>query len=363
MTPDRPALIGRARYMVFCVCQAQCFVNTIEVEASLLADFLRHSLDGMAALCNYARHLHAAPAPFIRQYGSRMTEWGPALAIILGIVEGLTEFLPVSSTGHLILAGHAFGFTGEVAANAEISIQLGAILAVVAYEREKLKILIARAVDEQADLRQSLSSPVNGSWSVLLHRSMASHPHLWFLIGLGIAFLPAGLIGFATHGWIKAHLFSPQTVAVTSVIGGIIILVVEARRTTATVQQLEHVGVRDALLIGLAQCAALIPGMSRSGSTIIGGLLVGLDRKVATEYSFFLALPTLIIATCYQMWKSRDVFHSEDFVALGIGLLVSFIVAWIVIAAFLTFVKRHSLRPFAYYRIVMGLIVLYVFGY
>jgi len=291
-----------------------------------------------------------------------MNEWGPALAIILGIVEGLTEFLPVSSTGHLILAGHAFGFTGEVAANAEISIQLGAILAVVAYEREKLKTLVSRAAVEQANLMQYLSSPNGESWSALLRHSMILHPNLWFLIGLGVAFLPAGLIGFATHGWIKAHLFSPQTVAITSVIGGIIILLVEARRTPGTVQQLEHVGFRDAVCIGLAQCASLIPGMSRSGSTIIGGLLVGLDRKVATEYSFFLALPTLIIATCYQMWKSRNVFRTEDFLALGIGLLVSFLVAWLVIAAFLTFVKRHSLRPFAYYRIAMGLVVLYLFG-
>lgn len=291
-----------------------------------------------------------------------MNEWGPALAVILGIVEGMTEFLPVSSTGHLILAGHAFGFTGEVAANAEISIQLGAILAVVAYEREKLKVLFARAAGEQADLRHFLSNSSNGSWSTLLRKSMVLHPNLWFLIGLGAAFLPAGLIGFATHGWIKAHLFSPQTVAITSVIGGIIILAVEARPRAGTVQQLEQVGLRDAVFIGLAQCASLIPGMSRSGSTIIGGLLIGLDRKVATEYSFFLALPTLIIATCYQMWKSRDVFRSEDFLALAVGLLVSFLVAWLVIAAFLTFVKRHSLRPFAYYRIAMGLVVLYLFG-
>jgi undecaprenyl-diphosphatase len=291
-----------------------------------------------------------------------MNEWGPALAVILGIVEGLTEFLPVSSTGHLILAGHAFGFTGEVAANAEISIQLGAILAVVAYERAKLRSLFSRAVGEQAELRQLLRGPSSSSRTAIVRRSMVVHPHLWFLIGLGAAFLPAGLVGFATHGWIKAHLFSPQTVAVTSVLGGIVILFVEARRTAGTVHQLEQVGLRAAVCIGLAQCASLIPGMSRSGSTIIGGLLVGLDRKVATEYSFFLALPTLIIATCYQMWKSRDVFRSEDFVALGIGLLVSFLVAWIVIAAFLTFVKRHTLRPFAYYRIVMGLIVLYLFG-
>ena len=291
-----------------------------------------------------------------------MNEWGPALAVILGIVEGLTEFLPVSSTGHLILAGHAFGFTGEVAANAEISIQLGAILAVVAYERMKLKTLLSRAVSEQAELREFVTTRSNASWSAMVRRSMALHPHLWFLIGLGAAFVPAGLVGFMTHGWIKAHLFSPQTVAITSIIGGLIILLVEARRREGTVQQLERVGFRDAVFIGLAQCASLIPGMSRSGSTIIGGLLVGLDRKVATEYSFFLALPTLIVATCYQMWKSRDVFRSEDFVALGIGLLVSFMVAWIVIAAFLTFVKRHTLRPFAYYRILMGAVVLYLFG-
>lgn len=291
-----------------------------------------------------------------------MNEWGPALAVILGIVEGLTEFLPVSSTGHLILVGHALGFTGELAANAEISIQLGAILAVVAYERQKLTMLFSRAFGEQTQLRNSLTNPSALPRSEVIRQSMKAHTHLWFLLGLGAAFLPAGLIGFATHSWIKTHLFSPQTVAITSIVGGLIILAVEARRTQASVQQLEQVGLRNAILIGLAQCASLIPGMSRSGSTIIGGLLVGLDRKVATEYSFFLALPTLIIATCYQMWKSRGLFRPDDYVALVIGLLVSFIVAWIVIAAFLTFVKRHTLRPFAYYRILMGIVVLYIFG-
>jgi undecaprenyl-diphosphatase len=291
-----------------------------------------------------------------------MNEWGPALAVILGIVEGLTEFLPVSSTGHLILVGHALGFTGDVAANAEISIQLGAILAVVAYEWNKLKTLVSRALSEQAHLRNSLKDPLALPWSEVVRHSMTVHPHLWILLGLGAAFLPAGLIGFATHSWIKAHLFSPQTVAITSILGGLIILAVEARRREASVQQLEQVGLRNAVFIGLAQCASLIPGMSRSGSTIIGGLLVGLDRKVATEYSFFLALPTLIIATCYQMWKSHELFRPDDYLALAIGLLVSFLVAWIVIAAFLTFVKRHTLRPFAYYRIVMGIVVLYIFG-
>lgn len=292
-----------------------------------------------------------------------MNEWGPALAVILGIVEGLTEFLPVSSTGHLILVGHALGFTGDVASNAEISIQLGAILAVVVYEREKLKSLLSNAFGEQADLRHSLASDASQSLGQTLSHSMGKHRHLWFLAGLGVAFLPAGLIGFATHGWIKSHLFSPQTVAVTSIFGGFVILAVEARRTTPRIQQLEQVGLRNALLIGLAQCVSLIPGMSRSGSTIIGGLLTGLDRKIATEYSFFLALPTLIIATCYQMWKTQGLFRPEDYIALAIGLAVSFIVAWMVIAAFLTFVKRHTLRPFAYYRIVMGLVVLYIFGF
>lgn len=290
-----------------------------------------------------------------------MNEWGPALAVILGIVEGLTEFLPVSSTGHLILVGHALGFTGDLAANAEISIQLGAILAVVAYEREKLRALLSRAMGEQADFRRSIGGGTE-SLSLTLRRSLVAHPHLWFLIGLGAAFLPAGLVGLATHGWIKAHLFSPQTVAITSIVGGLIILAVEARTRKPDVQQLEQVGLRQAIMIGVAQCASLVPGMSRSGSTIIGGLLVGLDRKVATEYSFFLALPTLIVATCYQIWKSRGVFQQEDYVALAIGLAVSFVVAWIVIAAFLSFVKHHTLRPFAYYRIVMGLAVLYIFG-
>jgi len=292
-----------------------------------------------------------------------MNEWGPALAVILGIVEGLTEFLPVSSTGHLILVGHALGFTGDVAANAEISIQLGAILAVVAYERIKIRTLLSNALCEQADLRRSFLTPTRATKVEILRSSMTAHPHLWFLIGLGAAFLPAGLVGFATHGWIKTHLFSPHTVGITSILGGLIILAVEARRSEARVQQLERVGLRNAVLIGVAQCAALIPGMSRSGSTIIGGLLVGLDRKVATEYSFFLALPTLITATCYEMWKSRGLFQHDDYVALGIGLLVSFVIAWIVIAAFLTFVKRHTLRPFAYYRILMGLVVLFIFGF
>lgn len=292
-----------------------------------------------------------------------MNEWGPGLAIILGIVEGLTEFLPVSSTGHLILAGHALGFDGEIAASAEISIQLGAILAVIAYERRKLASMFGQALREQQDVSAMFRDRGTTSWSALIQKSWAIHRNLWFILGLGLAFLPAAAIGFLTHNWIKSHLFTAQTVAISSIIGGLIILAVEARHNQARVLQLEQVSLASAFWIGVAQCASLIPGTSRSGSTIIGGLLVGLDRKIATEYSFFLALPTLIVATCYQMWKSRDVFRQEDYLALAVGMVVSFIVAWVVIAAFLSFVKHHTLRPFAYYRIVMGLVVFYVFGF
>ncbi len=290
-----------------------------------------------------------------------MNEWGPALAIILGIVEGLTEFLPVSSTGHLILVGHALGFTGDVAANAEISIQLGAILAVIVFERDKLGRLLSGAWQEQAGLPSFVRSGQYPTWTACLKTSMRTHSDLWFVLGLGIACLPAAVVGLLAHGWIKSHLFTVHTVATTSILGGIIILVVEATKRAGSAMSLDQVSASHALWIGLAQCASLIPGMSRSGSTIIGGLLVGLDRKVATEYSFFLALPTIIAATLYETWKAGATFTEQDFLALGIGMVVSFLVAWAVIAAFLTYVQRHTLRVFAYYRIMLGIAVLLVF--
>lgn len=215
-----------------------------------------------------------------------MNEWGPILAVILGVVEGLTEFLPVSSTGHLILVGHALGFTGDVAANAEISIQLGAILAVIVFEREKIGRLLSGAWRERQTLRPSRQLAHHDVGN-RLKASMQTHPNLWFILGLGIAFLPAAVLGLLAHGWIKSYLFTPLTVAWTSILGGIIILLVEARTRTVSATSLEQVSPQHAFWVGLAQCASLIPGMSRSGSTIIGGLLVGLDRKVATEYSFF----------------------------------------------------------------------------
>lgn len=290
-----------------------------------------------------------------------VNEWGPVLAVILGIVEGLTEFLPVSSTGHLILVGYALGFTGDVAANAEISIQLGAILAVIVFEREKIGRLVSGAWQEQARFRSSLHDTQYPTWAACLQASIRAHPNLWFMLGLGIAFLPAALVGLAAHGWIKSHLFTPHTVAATSILGGIVILIVEATAKTSRAMSLDQVSPKQAFWIGLAQCASLIPGMSRSGSTIIGGLVAGLDRKVATEYSFFLALPTIIAATVYETWKARGTFTDQDFLALGLGMIVSFLVAWAVIAAFLTYVQRHTLRVFAYYRIILGVAVLLIF--
>lgn len=289
-----------------------------------------------------------------------METFGPGVAGLLGLLEGLTEYLPVSSTGHLILFGHWLGFTGDIAVSVEICIQLGAVLAVVVYERTKLRSLLSHAHHEQQLLRRQLQASSPSPSLDLLKQSAAVHQHLWFLIGLGAAFVPAAVVGFFAHDWIEAHLFSPQTVAVSLIIGGLIILIVETWPKPIRCSELERIGLPTALGIGLAQCAALIPGMSRSGSTIVGGLLLGLDRKVATEFSFFLALPTMFAATGYKFVQSYHLFSAQDVLALAIGMMVSFLVAWAVIAAFLTYVKRHSLRVFGYYRVVLGTTILLV---
>ena len=286
-----------------------------------------------------------------------MQSWGPELAIILGIVEGLTEYLPISSTGHLILVGHWLGFTGETAASVDIAIQFGAILAVIVYERRKLASFLSHAVTEQVLFRSLCGQ---GSWTAAVTQSMAEHKNLWFLIGLFVAFLPAAVVGLLSHHWIETHLFNPRTVAIASIVGGLIIMAVEAMQKEARVTQLEQIGVKMAWWVGVAQCVALIPGTSRSGATIIGALLAGMDRKTATEYSFFLALPTLLAATGYKLAKSAALFSTQDMMALALGLVVAFLVAWAVIAGFLNFVKRHSLFVFAYYRIAMGILVLWL---
>ena len=287
-----------------------------------------------------------------------MEQFGPGLAVLLGLVEGLTEYLPISSTGHLILFGHWLGFTGHVAISVDICIQLGAVLAVVAYERVKIRSLLSRANQEGHSLRRQIQTSTS-SRMALIRTSTNTHSHLWFLIGLGAAFLPAALVGLLAHEWIEEHLFSPRTVALSLIIGGIVILIVETWPKPVRCTVLEHVGLSKAVGVGFAQCMALIPGMSRSGSTIVGGLLLGLDRKVATEFSFFLALPTMFAATGYKFVQSYHLFNAQDVLALGIGLVVSFLVAWAVIAAFLSYVKRHTLKVFGYYRVGLGTIILF----
>lgn len=288
-----------------------------------------------------------------------MEQFGPGVAVLLGLLEGLTEYLPISSTGHLILFGHWLGLTGHVAISVEICIQLGAVLAVVAYERTKILSLLSQANQERHSLRRHLQASTS-SLADLVRTSSGTHNHLWFLIGLGAAFLPAALVGLLAHEWIEEHLFSPRTVALSLIIGGIIILIVETWPKTVRCMVLEQIGLSRAVGIGLAQCVALIPGMSRSGSTIVGGLLLGLERKVATEFSFFLALPTMLAATGYKFVQSYHLFNAQDLLALGIGLGVAFLVAWAVIAAFLSYVKRHTLKVFGYYRVVIGTIILFV---
>jgi undecaprenyl-diphosphatase len=254
------------------------------------------------------------------------------LPVLLGVVEGLTEFLPVSSTGHLILTGALLGFTGEFAKTFEVAIQLGAILAVVAYFRERLLRLV----------RGLPGDP--GARSVTM--------------AVAVAFLPAAVVGFLAHDAIKAYLFNTQTVALALIVGGLAILAIEARRTDGGVAQLESVDLRAALWVGVAQCLSLIPGVSRAGATIMGGLLAGLDRKTASEFSFFLALPTMFAATLYDGYKSRALLVEENLVWLTLGFVSAFITALLVIAGFMRFIQRHTFRPFAYYRVVVGVLLL-----
>ncbi len=260
-----------------------------------------------------------------------MTVW---TVIILGIVEGLTEFLPVSSTGHLILVGYALNFTGEDAASFEIVIQLGAILSVVVYFRRLLWDLALRLSVDRASQRLALA--------------------------LIIAFVPAAIMGFALHKWIERHLFGPVTVAWALILGGVVILLVEHNIGKRQPQGLDQITLRQAWWVGIAQCFSLFPGVSRSGATIIGGLLSGMDRTTATEFSFLLSIPTMLAATGYKILKDHDVLLGGDPLLLPLGLAVSFVSGLAVVAGFLAFVRSHTFKPFAYYRIVLGVIILAV---
>ena len=244
-------------------------------------------------------------------------------ALVLGIVEGLTEFLPISSTGHLILAGDLLGANDERWNVFNIVIQTGAMLAVVwEYRARFFKI----------DLQ--------------LYRNLI------------VAFFPAAVLGLAFSKYIKSYLFHAVPVALAFIVGGVIILLVERRSLRPRVESAQAMTWLDALKIGIAQCFALIPGTSRSGATIIGGMLFGLSRKAATEFSFFLAVPTLVAAGLYDLWKHRDLLSAADAPIFGVGMVVSFVCAFVVIRWLIRYVATHDFKPFAWYRIAFGLVVL-----
>jgi len=257
-------------------------------------------------------------------------------ATIMGIVEGLTEFLPISSTGHLILAGALLGFDDDKAKVFDIAIQTGAIFAVILVYWQKIHDTVLALPSSKAAQR--------------------------FAMNVLIAFIPAVILGLAFGKAIKAHLFTPTVVASTFIIGGFIILWAERRQqnnpTLARIHEVEAMTPLDALKVGLAQCLAMIPGTSRSGATIIGGMLFGLSRKAATDFSFYLAIPTLIGAGVYSLYKERALLSWSDVPLFGVGLVVSFISAWLCIRWLLRFISTHSFAGFAYYRIVFGLVVL-----
>jgi undecaprenyl-diphosphatase len=257
-------------------------------------------------------------------------------AIILGIVEGVTEFLPISSTGHLILFGHFLGFTGKYAIMFEIIIQLGAILAVVFYYRKRIL--------------ESLKNVKPSQWGF----------KLWLTIF--IAFIPSALLGVLLNDYIEEYLFSPLTVSFALIFGAVLILIVEKIFINVKSDNILNVGTKKSLLIGFAQCMSLIPGMSRSASTIIGGMMVGLSVKAAAEFSFFLAMPTMFAATGYSLLKGFTEMTSIEWIALAVGFVVSFIVAFFVVGKFITFLGKHSLKSFAYYRLIVGFIMLVIIG-
>jgi undecaprenyl-diphosphatase len=257
-------------------------------------------------------------------------------AAILGLVEGLTEFLPVSSTGHLIVAASLLDYTGDKAKLFEIVIQAGAILAVCWEFRRKLIGVAAGLFSDRAAQR--------------------------FTINLAIAFLPAAILGLAFSRAIKAHLFAPVPVALAFIVGAFVILWAERRQrrnpATVKIERVEQMRWSDALKIGIAQSFALIPGTSRSGATIIGGMLFGLSRPAATEFSFFLAIPTLLAATGYELVRNRALLASGDVAMIGVGFVVAFISALLVVRWLLRYVAHHDFVPFAWYRIAFGLVIL-----
>jgi undecaprenyl-diphosphatase len=258
------------------------------------------------------------------------------VALILGIVEGLTEFLPVSSTGHLIVAGSFLGYTGERAKVFEIVIQAGAILAVC------------------WEFRARLIGAVTGLGNNPVARR--------FVVNLIVAFIPAAILGLLFAKAIKRHLFAPLPVALAFIVGALVILWVERRMRVAPsrvrIDDVDDMRWPDALKIGIAQAFALIPGTSRSGATIIGGMLFGLSRPAATRFSFFLAIPTLLAACAYDFLRNRALFSGQDLQGLAIGFAAAFVAAFLCVRWLIRYVSRHDFVPFAWYRIAFGLLIL-----
>ncbi len=272
-------------------------------------------------------------------------DWTVALkAALMGIVEGLTEFLPISSTGHLILAGSLLDFTGETVKVFEIAIQTGAMLAVIWEYRQRLAATVTGLATEPAARR--------------------------FALNVLVAFIPAAVLGLLLGKIVKAHLFHPVPVALAFIVGGLIILWVERRHRgqfgerdlegtrRARVETVDQMSGLDALKVGLVQCLALIPGTSRSGATIIGSMLFGFSRKCATEFSFFLGIPTLMGAGAYSVWKQRELLQWSDLPMFAVGTVFAFFSAWLCIRWLIRYVSTHDFTVFAWYRIVFGLVVL-----
>ncbi len=260
-------------------------------------------------------------------------------AFFLGVIEGLTEYLPISSTGHLILVGKWIEFSSNEAKVFEIVIQLGSILAVVWIFRERL------------------IQTITGTFRL-------DPVELAFTRNLLLAFLPSAVVGLLFIKAIKALFFHPAVVAVTLFLGGLIMLWVERTRPVAqndtsniSARTLDQISWKQALVVGCAQCLSMIPGTSRSGSTIIGGMMAGIERKTATEFSFFLAIPTMLAAASYDLYKHGDLLSQQDMLAIAVGFVSAFISALIVVRAILAFVSRHTYRVFAWYRIILSLIV------
>ncbi len=260
-----------------------------------------------------------------------------AKAAVMGVVEGLTEFLPISSTGHLILAGALLGFDDAKAKVFDIAIQTGAILAVIIVYWQKIRSTVVALPTQRQAQR--------------------------FALNVLIAFVPAVLLGLLLGKAIKEHLFTPGVVATTFILGGLVILWAERRQQVAVrIQDVDQMTALDAIKVGLVQCLAMVPGTSRSGATIIGGMLLGLSRKAATDFSFYLAIPTLIGAGAYSLYKERALLSAQDLPMFSVGLVFSFLSAWACVRWLLRYISSHSFTPFAWYRIAFGIVVLLTSG-